>query len=103
MQDRFITILIYHELKGTVHCLQSRLSLFVYIRNNVCAIYVHRNRIQNYSEPCIAMSSFAWCFAQIPARIALPVINAFAISARHSLLQASVTSTGESHNFLGVQ
>ena len=38
------------NLKIAVRCLQSRLSLFVYIRNNVCIIYVHRNRIRNYSE-----------------------------------------------------
>ena len=69
MQDRFIMILIYHELKGTVHCLQTDLSLFVYISNNVCIIYVDRNHIRNCSELWIAMLSFAWSFAQIPALI----------------------------------
>ena len=39
------------SVKGTVHCLRSRLSIFVYIRNNVCVIYVHGNHIWDYSEP----------------------------------------------------
>ena len=45
---------IYHPKdisKETVRCLRSRLSLFVYIRNNACIIYVHENHIRNYPEP----------------------------------------------------
>ena len=35
------------------------------MRNSVCVIYVHGNHIRNYSEPWIAMLSFASSFAQI--------------------------------------
>ena len=69
------------DIKETVHCLQSRLSLFVYIRNNVCIIYINGNSNTELFQAVNSHVKFCLEFyTDSRLSIDLPVIDAFVIS-----------------------
>ena len=87
-------------LKGNV-LFTKTLSLFVYVCNNLCIIYIHGRpymelfrAVDNHAKLC-AVSSLN------SVSIVLPIISAFVISTRHSLSHTFVISAMNHMIFLG--